>query len=36
MTHSQPLAARERKYVDMAVGAVGADGTFSGYASLFG
>lgn len=36
MIHSGRLAARERKYVDMAMGAVEADGTFRGYASLFG
>lgn len=36
MTHSEQLPARERKFVDMAVGEIEADGTFSGYASLFG
>ncbi len=36
MMHSEQLPARERKFVDMAVGEIEADGTFAGYASLFG
>ena len=36
MTHDRPLAARERKFAGSALARVEADGTFSGYASLFG
>ena len=35
MTHER-MTAGERKFVDIAIGPVTADGTFSGYASLFG
>ncbi|MEO3998557.1 HK97 family phage prohead protease [Mesorhizobium sp. CAU 1732] len=36
MRHDGPVAGIERKFVDAQIGAVEADGTFSGYASLFG
>lgn len=36
MMHEMPLAARERKFTDVSIGTVSRDGTFSGYASLFG
>lgn len=36
MTHDSPALAREKKFVESAIGKVEADGTFSGYASLFG
>lgn len=36
MNHETTLAASERKFADSAIGAVDGDGTFSGYASLFG
>jgi HK97 family phage prohead protease len=36
MMHEMPLAARERKFTDVSIGTIGRDGTFSGYASLFG
>lgn len=36
MNPSSSLLPRERKFVDMALDRVEADGTFSGYASLFG
>ena len=36
MTDARAIAACERKFAASAIGRVGEDGTFSGYASLFG
>ena len=36
MMHEIAMPVRERKFADVAIGAVGEDGTFTGYASLFG